>query len=218
VDHVKVIHNGTDAASERTASTQHERDYIFIASRLVEKKGVKVAVQALATLSRRGKRVQLVIAGDGPQRAQLEQEAHELGIASHITFLGSVPHETVRRLMRESRFVVVPSYWEAFGMVCVEAMAEARAVVATRTGGIPEIVLDGTTGILVEPDDAESLANGIARLFDDPAGADEMGRRGRARVLAHFTWDRMVDGYVRAYGQAMATAEERALSRGGVTS
>jgi len=206
-DRVVTAYNGTDDQDgHEPALPPLPNQYVLVASRFVDKKGVDVVIRSIATLRAQGVTVSLVIAGDGPQRTQLERLTAALDISSQITFLGSVEYGLTRALMRRSLFVVVPSYWEAFGMVSLEAMTEAKAVVATRTGGIPEIVIDGETGILVETGDPDALARGIGRLLEDPELAGSMGRRGRARALRNFTWDETVERYLSAYSTARSVA------------
>jgi glycogen synthase len=91
------------------------------------------------------------------------------------------------------------SVWEAFGIASLEAMSCACAVVATRSGGIPEVMLDGETGLLARPGDPLDLADKLAALLADPVRAAEMGRRGRARVAGHFTWPMVAARYLDAY-------------------
>jgi glycosyltransferase involved in cell wall biosynthesis len=207
---VVVVHNGTDPSMEATPMLEVPEPFIFVAARLVEKKGVAVAVEAMGKLSRTGKNVHLVIAGDGPQRQQLERLASNLGVRAHITFLGSLPHEEVRALMRRSLFVVVPSYWEAFGMTALEAMADGKAVIASRSGGLPEIVLNECTGLLVDVGHPQAMAEAMDLLLEDPAKAVEMGARGATRAITMFSWADMVDTYEMALELAQRS---RACSR-----
>jgi glycosyltransferase involved in cell wall biosynthesis len=102
-------------------------------------------------------------------------------------------HDETRALYREADICVVPSIWEEpFGLVAVEAMATGRAVVASKVGGLAEIVVDGETGVLVPPNDPGGLAAAFARLLDDPALCRRMGEAGRRRVEANYSWDRVV--------------------------
>jgi glycogen(starch) synthase len=176
--------------------------YVFLPSRLVEKKSVDVAITAVGVLKRRGLDVNLVIAGEGPVRTNLEALARNSGVHAEVTFLGSVDHSTSLDLMRRSAFVVVPSSWEAFGQVCLEAMAAGKAVIGSNNGGIGEIVLDGKTGLLVPPHDPEMLAAAIASLLQEPSRTAAMGSAGKQRAADHFTWAQMVDRYEQAFEEA----------------
>jgi glycosyltransferase involved in cell wall biosynthesis len=107
------------------------------------------------------------------------------------------------RAYERAQIVVVPSHWpEPFGLVGIEAMARGRPVVATATGGIPEWLADGETGILVEPGDAGALTRALAGLRGDPGRCARMGERGVAHVAEHFTAERYVEAISRAYSMA----------------
>jgi glycogen(starch) synthase len=207
----RVSHYGVDVStnpsSDRFGSEPLPPNFIFLPSRLVAKKSVDVAIRAVALLKKRGRGVHLAIAGEGPLRAQLQALASDLDLSRDVSFLGSVSHRAAQDLMSQAAFVVVPSSWEAFGQVCLEAMAAAKAVVGSNNGGIGEIVLNGTTGLLVPPHDPDSLAAAIDKLAGDPGLSRQMGLAGRRRVEAYFTWAQMVDRYEQSF------AEARRLSR-----
>jgi len=117
-------------------------------------------------------------------------ERVENGLAGHVEFLGSMSHDDVVRHIANAALLVNPSYSESFGMSLVEALACERPVVATRVGGMPEIV-DADAGILVEPDDSRALAAAITRLLSDAELRREMGAAGRRRVENVFAWSRV---------------------------
>ena len=191
-----------DTAAQTLLPDGLPETFALVPSRLVEKKSVDVAIAAVAVLKRRAIRVELVIAGDGPLRERLEAQTREQGVSDEVTFLGSVDHDAALRLMRRASFVVVPSSWEAFGQVCLEAMAAGKAVIGSANGGITEIVEHGKTGLLVPPDDPEELAQAIGDLAGDPGRSTEMGIAGRRRAAEAFTWGQMVDRYHRAFDLA----------------
>src|SRR5262249_2022313 len=133
--------------------------------RLVPEKGVDLLLRAFAGLNG----ASLVVVGDGWQRSKLERLAGELGLAGRVRFTGWRFGGGAVVLVRGACVVAVPSRWpEPFGMVGLDAMAQARAVVAARVGGIPDWLLDGETGLLVEPGSPASLAQALGRVLDDP--------------------------------------------------
>ena len=134
------------------------------AGRLVPAKALEVGLRAIADVPD----VNLVIAGDGPDRATLEQLAQTLGARDRVRFLGSVGREDVLRLFRASDASLLSSAWENFPHTVVEALAVGCPVIATSVGGVPEVVRDGENGLLVPPGDAEALAGAIRRFFSDP--------------------------------------------------
>jgi D-inositol-3-phosphate glycosyltransferase len=142
----------------------------LFAGNLIERKGVDVLVAAFADLHARGLCDRLAIAGDGPQRELLYAQAAALGVGEAVEFLGAVEAATLAQLMRSADVFVLPSRDEPLGVVLLEAMACGTPVVASRVGGIPEIVTDGC-GVLVEPGDASALAAGMEAVLSH--GKDE---------------------------------------------
>jgi glycogen(starch) synthase len=173
---------------------------ILCLGRVVQEKGFDVAVDAWAAIQSQFPSARLLIAGDGPARPHLECQARSLGIASRVDFLGWVSPEDVPALINSVTMVVMPSRWqEAFGLVALQAAQLARPVVASRVGGLVEVVADGETGILVAADDAPALAAALASLLADPERARHFGRNGRNRARALFGWDHYVDAHDRLY-------------------
>ncbi len=140
-----------------------EGNVLAFAGRLGPQKDVGTLLDALVHVPA----VTLAIAGDGPERAALQQRAGELGLDGRVRFLGSVPRDTVLRLFRAADASVLPSAWENFPHTVVEALAVGCPVIATAVGGVPEVVVDGENGLLVSARDAQALAAAIARFFSD---------------------------------------------------
>ena len=185
-----VIPNGVDVETfgGGTAGAQAE-PYVLAAGRFTRQKGFDVLVEAVATLAAvRSGRVHVLLAGDGAEEATLRRRVEHLGLAEGVRFLGPVDQEDLRALYRGARVVAVPSRWEGLPLVCLEAMASGRAVVATRVDGIPDAVVDGETGLLVPPDDPVALARALEALLDDRAQADRLGTAGARRVREQFAW------------------------------
>lgn len=168
--------------------------------RVVDDKGFDVAVAAFARVAGRFPAARLVIGGDGPARPALEQQAAALGLADRVQFIGWVAPDEVPALINTATIMLVPSRWrEAFGKVALEAAHLARPVIAARVGGLPEIVLDGQTGLLFEREDSAGLAEAIASLLQRPALAESLGRAARPRSLAVFGWTPYLDGHDTLY-------------------
>jgi len=152
------------ARAELRAELELDGDVLAFAGRLGPQKAVGTLLEALT----RTAGVRLVVAGDGPDRHALERQAHELGVAARVRFLGSVGREDVLRLFRAADASVLPSAWENLPHTVVEALAVGCPVIATRVGGVPEVIRDGENGLLVPPGDVEALASAIERFFADP--------------------------------------------------
>jgi len=153
---------------------------ILCVARLWRQKGIHVLLEALARLGTHD--LPVVIAGDGPERTALMGRAAELGLAG-VRFVGSVDHDAIQSLYQQARWIVVPSLWpEVFGLVCVEAFASGRAVVASAIGGLPELITPGADGWLFPPGDAEALAERMDWMLRHPEAARAMGAAARRKA------------------------------------
>jgi len=140
---------------------------VGVASRLYAPKGHRVLLEAFAQVARRLAAAWLLVVGDGPERPSLEDRAHALGIGRNVTFVGFQPD--VAPYLRLCRVTAVPStHPEPFGLVAVESLAAGVPVVASRAGGLPEVITDGVAGLLVRPGDADDLAAALLRVLGDP--------------------------------------------------
>ena len=194
---VRVIPNGVELP-ERVAEEAAQAHVLF-AGRLSPEKGIADLVEAAHDLP-------LVVAGDGPLR-DLVPDA-----------LGFVAHHELDRLYDDAAVIVLPSYREGLPLAVLEAMAHGRPVVATRVGGIPELVEDGVTGFLVEPGDCNALRAALQRLLGDPELRRRMGAEARRRVR-RCSWDTVAAATLDAYGfrtgaaQAIRPSDHHGASR-----
>jgi glycosyltransferase involved in cell wall biosynthesis len=151
--------------------------------------GPEYLIRAMGLIVDRHPQTRLLMAGSGDLHGRLEELTGQLGLTRNISFLGAIEHHQVPELLRSVDIFVMPSIREEFGVAAVEAQAMEIPVVATRIGGVPEVVLDEETGILVEPGNSEQLAQAILTLIEDPALRRQMGKRGRRHVLANYRWE-----------------------------
>jgi glycogen(starch) synthase len=163
--------------------------------RLVPFKGFDVALQAFRRVLDRLPRARLTLAGDGPERTALEHLAARLGVRDAVDFVGWVHPGRVQALMSAATLVLMPSRWEGLPLVALEAQAAGRPVVASRAGGLPEVVVDGETGRLVPPDAPEALADAVLALLARPVELARMGHAARERAARVFDQVRCVDEY-----------------------
>lgn len=159
---------------------------IVCAGRLHTSKGQETLIRALGLLKLAGREVSLRLLGDGPRRSELMTLAEHLKVGDLCHFAGNLSHKEIIREMALAAVVAVPSLSEAYGLVNVEALAVGTPVVASRVGGVPEIVRGGVDGILVPPGDAPALANALGRVLSDEDLRREMGVNGRRRFLEAF--------------------------------
>ena len=180
---VRVIPNGVDiplAAGEET-----EPPYVLYAGRLSPEKGVEDLLAAADGL-------RLVVAGDGPLRGRVPDA------------LGFVPRPELERLLAGAAVVACPSRREGFGVVCAEAMARGRAVVASDVGGLRDLVRDGETGLLVPPRDPAALRAALERLLADSSLRARLGAAAREHVAAHCSWERVTQATLEVYHEVLA--------------
>lgn len=195
-----VIYNGIDPAEYVNAAPyMHERPYILAAGRLAPQKGFDVLLRAFAALIRDGGRTHdLLLAGDGFESGNLERLTAELGVQDRVHFLGPIPHNEMIGLFAGCSFFVLPSRLEPFGIVNLEAMASGKAVIASGVGGVPEVVLDGETGLLVPPENVGALSAAMSRLIADAGLRDSLGTAGRLRAQ-NFSWQTITEQYLSVY-------------------
>jgi glycosyltransferase involved in cell wall biosynthesis len=180
---------------------------VGVVGRLTEQKGHAYLLNAFAEVVRALPLAHLLVVGDGNLRPALEQQTARLGLGDSVTFTGR--REDVSQIMAALDVMTMPSLWEGFGLVLLEAMAVAKPIVASRVSAIPEIVSDGETGLLVPPGDADALAAALIALLCDQQRAAEMGRQGRVRLKREFTVERMVAQTEAVYEQAVASRRQQ---------
>ena len=179
---VRVIPSGVELPRE--VGEEAEPPEILYAGRLSPEKGVRELIAATDGLP-------LVVVGDGPLRAEVPDA------------LGFLPHEQLELRYARAAVVACPSHREGFGVVCAEAMAHGRPVVAGDVGGLRDLVVHEETGLLVPPGDVAALRGALSRLLRDAALRRRFGDAGRARIAEHFTWQRFADETLRAYEDAL---------------
>ncbi|MFN8530829.1 MAG: glycosyltransferase family 4 protein [Anaerolineae bacterium] len=174
---------------------------IGMVGRLIEQKGMRYGLEAFARVCGAFPSAHLVIAGDGVLRAELEGVAAALGIAERTHFLGW--RTDVNQLMGAFDVFLMPSLWEGFGLVLLEAMARSLPVLASRVSAIPEIVVDGETGLLAPPRDVGALETGLRSLLSNAGMRQRMGSAGAERLHSAFGADKMIDATLRLYEQTL---------------
>lgn len=176
------------------------REYILTVGHIIHRKGMDLLIRALKVAQDSGNPLTLVIVGEGPEQINLTALAKELGVSERVHFAGNQPHEKALEFYRGCSFFVLASRAEGLPLVIVEAMVNKKAVVATKVDGIPEIVQDGVTGLLVEPEDPCSLAEALVKLSKDADLRETFAQRGRERALRNFTWDVISTRYLNTFG------------------
>jgi glycosyltransferase involved in cell wall biosynthesis len=211
---VQVVLNGIDFERVRPSSPGGrsrirkeigaENEYLLlIVARLSPEKGHHYLFEALPEIGRRAsKPVRLLVAGDGTFEAAYRKEVSAIGCNEMVTFLGF--RKDSPDLIAAADLLILPSLAEAFGLVLTEALYLGTPVVATRVGGIPEIVDDGIDGTLVPPADSEALASAIIELLENPERRQRLAGAGREKVLKRFRFEDMVRSYEGIYANVAA--------------
>ncbi len=180
---VRVIPSGVDLPPY--VREEAEPPEVLFAGRLSAEKGILELVEAADGMN-------LVVVGDGPLRERVPGAR------------GFVPHHALGPLYERAAVVACPSHREGFGVVCAEAMAYGRPVVAGAVGGLLDLVVDGETGLLVAPRDVTALRDALKRLLADRALRRSLGAAGRERIRRHFAWPAVTDATIAAYEEALA--------------
>ena len=211
VSSVTCIRNGIDLEGKsvqtdrwrtrKELSVDSETCLIGTLGRLTPVKGILYLLQAARILLGRGTNVKVLIVGEGSIRQDLLTQMHDLGISDNVVFLGH--REDSDELLQALDIFVLPSLSEGIPMALLEAMAASRPIVASRVGGIPEIIEDGVDGYLVEPMDVNNLAERCRRLIESPDVARKMGEHGRKRVEREFSATAMADRVVSVYKELL---------------
>ena len=209
-ERVVVIHNGVDAdafrrteAREVLARHQVREHYVLFVGRISEQKGIFQLLEAARALP---DEVSLVLCASSPDTPELAArlQAAVAGRPRVQWINAMLPVSEVVQLYSHAAVFACPSIYEPFGLINLEAMACGTPVVASRVGGIPEVVVDGETGWLVPPGDPAALAEALRVSLADPTRARRMGEAGRRRVEAHFSWDRIAEHTLAVYRDAIA--------------
>lgn len=199
---------GERSASKAALGLKGKGVVVYV-GRLEESKGLGVLLAALEALAQNDAHFPartrvLLIGGERCERERLERELDGRGLAGWVWALGAQPQEELPRYFRAADVCVVPSYYETFGLVAIEAMACGTPVIASRVGGLKYTVIDGVTGFHVPPRDPRALAARLAEALADPAKLEHLGQAAARRVQHLFTWPRVAERLARLYGGVKA--------------
>jgi glycosyltransferase involved in cell wall biosynthesis len=197
-DRIHRIYNGLNLAGFGHADFPSSPPLIVAVGRLIAKKGFANLIRACGLLAERGKSFHCEIIGEGPLENELREQIKQLDLQNHVAFAGAKPQREVRQRLAAANVFVLPSAIDAQGgmdnlpTVIMEAMATALPVISTEIGGIPEMVVQNETGVLVQPDDAVALAGAIEKVIDDRSLAQKLGRTGYERARELFSIEKNV--------------------------
>jgi glycosyltransferase involved in cell wall biosynthesis len=210
-ENVEVISSGIDFSSfEEDSSALTSKDYLHrefsfavddylvgIVAHLADHKGHQYLIQATKILKQQAPKIKTIIVGEGPLSMELDRQAKELDVEDIIFFLGF--RKDIPKILSSLDLFVLSSHLEGMGSSILDAMASRLPVVATKVGGIPEVVINGETGLLVPPRNPSALARAILMLYSDKTLASRLGQKGYELVHRKFSAEAMADKVVRLY-------------------
>jgi 1,4-alpha-glucan branching enzyme len=213
---ISVIQNGVmpEKVEARRLQGEERRKYakdqeaiIYFVGRLVREKGVEVLMQALISVMSVFPNTKTVISGRGPMLELLKILAEEHGIASSVLFTGFVTDEERNRLLATADITVLPSLYEPFGIVALEAMAAAAPLIVADVGGLGEVVRHGSDGLKFPPGNHLALSAAISTLLADPSLREQLGRQGKERAVTAFSWQALAKQTSQIYKQVWEKAQ-----------
>ncbi|MCB9877531.1 MAG: glycosyltransferase [Planctomycetes bacterium] len=200
LDPARLVEQKGRAATRAELAVGDDQLLLLALAQLVHRKGLDVLLQALSRID--DPRVVCAIAGDGPEAGALRTQAAQLGVAERVRFLGT--RKDAGDLLAACDVSCLPSRAEGMGVAALEALGKARAVVATAVGGLGQLIVDGTSGLLVPPDDPAALAAALQRVIADPALRERLAAAGPRRVDEGYRPQQYVDRHVALYVDVLA--------------
>lgn len=176
---------------------------ILSVSHLIKTKGIDLNLQAMVRLKKKYPNLIYLIIGEGSERKKLENITKRLGLQNNVRFIGEISYSEVMRYMSFCDMLSLPSWNEAFGVVYIEAMAHGKPVIGCRGGGIEDFVKHKKTGLLVKPQDVDSLVEVLEFLLSCPEEAKEIGKRACKLVLKNYTWGKTIEKTIKIYKKVL---------------
>ncbi|HSH50435.1 MAG TPA: glycosyltransferase family 4 protein [Bacteroidales bacterium] len=207
---IDVVYNGINTSDYSESNTKNLREELKInqeskiigfVGRLSPQKGIEYLVEAYTKIAEVYKDTCLLIVGEGELKEYCVAEFRKLNLSDKVIFTGF--RKDIPNIMRTIDILVLPSLWEGFGIVLVEAMAAQKPCVASRISSIPEIVINGKTGILVDAKNSDALASALSTLLSDEVKRKEMGKNGQKLVDEKFSISKMIQSYERIFSELL---------------
>jgi glycosyltransferase involved in cell wall biosynthesis len=195
----KKFHAKNDGEAFKTRYHCHGSKVILSVGRLNYQKSFQYLIKAMPMVLQQIPNVKLIIVGEGEQLAYLNQLSKSLGLSESVIFTGAIDSTEIPNAYSAADVFVLPSLFESFGIVLIEAQAAGKPVIGTRVGGVPEALVDGETGFLVEPGDPKPLGAAIIRVLSDENLARKMGEKGKKFVEARFSIQSAVSSVIDVY-------------------
>lgn len=198
---IRTLPNGVDLAQIDALAGPNETGRVAFVGRLTKQKGLDILLQAWKIVENATSGCQLIVAGNGPEEESLKKLERELDLKA-VKWLGQLGPDEAISALTTSCIVCIPSRWEGMPLVALEGMGAGRALVTSEVDGLPEVVVQGETGLMVAKEDPVALANALLALLTEPSRSAAFGAAGRRRVKEYFTWTRISELYLEAYRDA----------------
>jgi glycosyltransferase involved in cell wall biosynthesis len=207
----KIVETGNGIELPRDSQPRNGADQVIaFAGWMNREKGIFEALDAFLMVRHRVPGARFILAGGGRDLGRFSERVRELGVEGSVETLGWIARDEVKALFRRARALLFLSHYEGLPNAVLEAMAEGAPVVATRVGALPDVIVDGETGFLVDTGDINAAAGAISRLLLDEGLADRIGRAGRELVMRRFDIERVWPQHARALARAAIASERRA--------
>ncbi|OEK07759.1 hypothetical protein A8C32_14805 [Flavivirga aquatica] len=209
-----IIYNGTIKPISTNKVIEKNKNTISIlcVSSLLKIKNIQILIDCLIILlKKKYTNIEFLIAGDGPERKELEKQIHEKGLTNNFTLLGH--KKNIGDLHKTTNIFVHPCYIEGFGIAVAEAMLEGKPIIVSNTGALPELIKDKNTGLLVNPFDAEQWANAIIKLIEQPDYAKKLASNAKQYAEKEFSVKRFVDDYNKLYENLTAATPSNVTAK-----
>ena len=205
---IAIIPNGVDLELAKNSRSEHVPGRIVTVARLSWEKGLDYLIRAMPAVIKECPEAHLVMVGEGDRRGEIEGLIQELGIEGRVTLLGRLPHEKTLEEIGKSEVFICPSLAEGLGIVFIEAQACGVAVIGTRVGGIPDVIDDEASGLLVEPKNSEDIEKALIRLLENLELRERLVRVALERI-DRFDWNRVVREVADEYDKLLGDANIR---------
>jgi len=184
---------------------------VLSVAQLIPRKGLIYLIRAVPEVLKSVPNVKFIIAGEGPERPKLEEEIKQLGVGNAVRLVGGAPYDMVPKFYAATDVFVLPTLYDAMPHAVYEAMAMEKPVVATRVGGIPEVIENGSDGLLVDSMKPDEIAKAIITLLKNRELATRLGKNALKKIKEGYTWEKIVQQYEQAYKEAMKISCQRHL-------
>lgn len=208
----RIFMSGITQRSAASVSSPESRPFLLAVGRLAKQKGFDLLPEAFHSISINNKEISLVVIGDGPEKESITKKIYHYNLQNRIALKGKLPKSQIGYFYKNCLFSVVPSRWEGLGAVILEAFSYGKPVIATKIGGIPEMVIDGVTGILIESEDIKQLSAAMMKLLADTNLREKLGANAKSFAKEIGDWNNIAQKYYEVYQNVLKKCGNYAIN------